>query len=96
MQRALLVLFSIIVLICLIGMATGSRIVSAQSTQVQTSAQTTQSSRQQVTCSGEGCDGLDPQPAGCAADAYTVQTAVFSDSYVELRYSPTCGTNWGG
>jgi hypothetical protein len=24
-----------------------------------------------------------------------VQTAVFSDSYVELRYSPTCATNWG-
>jgi hypothetical protein len=24
-----------------------------------------------------------------------VQTAVFVNSYVELRYSPTCGTNWG-
>jgi hypothetical protein len=24
-----------------------------------------------------------------------VQTAVFSNSFVELRYSPTCGTNWG-
>jgi Protein of unknown function (DUF2690) len=49
----------------------------------------------QVTCSGNGCNGLDPEKTGCAADAFTVQTAVFSDSYVQLRYSPTCGTNWG-
>ena len=24
-----------------------------------------------------------------------MQTATFSNSRVELRYSPTCGTNWG-
>ncbi len=55
----------------------------------------TQKSSAKVTCSGNGCNGQNPAATGCEADAYTVQTAVFSNSYVELRYSPTCGTNWG-
>ena len=49
------------------------------------------------------CDGDDPQTSGCAADAYTVQTKTVTDQsggglgtlgYVDLRYSPHCGTNW--
>ncbi len=48
-----------------------------------------------ASCSGTGCNGQDPEKTGCEAGAYTVQTAVFSNSYVELRYSPTCATNWG-
>ena len=56
---------------------------------------TARGSRAQVTCSGTGCNGQDPEKTGCEAGAYTVQTAVFSNSYVELRYSPTCQTNWG-
>lgn len=51
-----------------------------------------------VSCYGDYCSGLDPQSSGCAADAYTV----FSESvygtagatYVEVRWSPTCKTNW--
>jgi hypothetical protein len=91
MQRLRLVLFLTVLLISLLGVAafTESRIASAQATYV------TQHSRAQVTCSRDGCDGLDPVPAGCTADAYIVQTAVFSNSFVELRYSPRCGTNWG-
>lgn len=55
----------------------------------------TQRSSAKVTCSGNGCNGQSPAATGCEAGAYTIQTAVFSNSYVELRYSPTCGTNWG-
>jgi hypothetical protein len=89
MQRLRLVLLLTALLILLLGVAAfaESRIASAQPTQ--------QSRAQLISCSGNGCNGLDPVPAGCAADAYTVQTAVFSNSYVELRYSPRCGTNWG-
>jgi Protein of unknown function (DUF2690) len=52
-----------------------------------------------VSCSGNGCDGLDPQSTGCSYDAVTVPvsggTVSFSTGTIELRYSPTCGTNWG-
>jgi hypothetical protein len=42
------------------------------------------------------CDGMDPQTTGCAADAYTVPggTAKGPGGTVELRYSPSCKTNW--
>ncbi len=88
MQRIRMFLFSTALLVSLFGMTafTGLSVASAH---------TTQPSHPQVTCSGNGCDGLNPAMTGCSADAYTVQTAVFSDSFVELRYSPTCGTNWG-
>ncbi len=56
---------------------------------------TARGSHAQASCSGTGCSGQDPEKTGCEAGAYTVQTAVFSNSYVELRYSPTCKTNWG-
>ncbi len=52
-----------------------------------------------VTCIGNGCNGLDPVATGCARDAFTVGTsggtASFGTGSIELRYSPTCGTNWG-
>ncbi len=49
-----------------------------------------------VTCSGDYCSGQDPQAAGCAADAYTVVSARIPGtySYIELRWSPTCKSNW--
>ena len=54
-----------------------------------------------VSCSGDGCNGLDPSQTGCDdARAYTAQTAIIKDyagnqiGLVELRFSPTCGTNW--
>src|SRR5213079_2794921 len=60
-----------------------------------TSAHATQHSIAQVTCSGSGCNGKDPEATGCFAGAYTVQTATLSTIFVQLRYSPRCGTNWG-
>ena len=46
-------------------------------------------------CSGFGCDGYDPNADGCATGA-TVPTSV-TNSYgtLQLRWSPTCKTNWG-
>ena len=100
MRRIRLFLFSTALLVSLFGMTaiTGSSIASAH-TQVTNArannAHATRGSHSQVTCSGDGCDGQNPATTGCSAGAYTVQTAVFSNSFVELRYSPTCGTNWG-
>ena len=90
MKRMRLVLFSMALLVTLFGL---TAIVAYA--QVTTHTQAVQNSHVQVTCSGNGCNGLNPVTTGCSAGAYTVQTAVFSNSYVELRYSPTCGTNWG-
>lgn len=51
-------------------------------------------------CSGTGCDGRDPIQAGCASDAYTAISDYIYNSVgnavarVDLRYSPSCGTNW--
>ncbi len=55
-----------------------------------------------ATCTGTGCDGTDPINTGCSADA---QPATYNPQYVmngtttlavvELRWSPSCGTNWG-
>jgi hypothetical protein len=52
-----------------------------------------------VTCSGYGCDDQDPIATGCSAGSYTVTSAPVTlggTSYgtVELRWSPTCQTNW--
>ena len=49
-----------------------------------------------VGCWGDWCSGTDPQATGCAADAYTVASAFHSGTgfLVELRWSPTCKTNW--
>lgn len=49
------------------------------------------------------CNGTNPTDVGCSADAYTVfnaQTPIVDQTngavigYLELRYSPHCGTNW--
>jgi hypothetical protein len=51
-------------------------------------------------CSGMGCDGQDPVQTGCVNGAYTVATDDIYDNNgavigrVDLRYSPTCETNW--
>ncbi len=56
-----------------------------------------------VTCSGNGCNGLDPETTPCASDAITAQTksiyATISGKstyvgYVQLRWSNACKTNW--
>ena len=98
MRRIRLFLFSTALLVSLLGM-TAFTSVSIASAHTQAQASRTHATLphrpQVVNCSGEGCDGLNPQTEGCAADAYTVQTAVFGNSFVELRYSPACGANWG-
>ncbi len=52
-----------------------------------------------ATCPGNGCNGLDPVSTGCARDGITVRTTggtvSFRTGTIQLRYSPTCGTNWG-
>lgn len=88
MQRTRLVLVSIALLVSLLGITAFAGVPTV-------SAHATQHNRPLVTCSGNGCNGLNPQLTGCSADAYTVQTAVLPQFYVQLRYSPTCGTNWG-
>ena len=53
--------------------------------------------------SATNCNGTNPHTVGCATDAYTVfnaQTPIYDQTngaligYLELRYSPHCGTNW--
>ncbi|MEU0375372.1 DUF2690 domain-containing protein [Streptomyces sp. NPDC006283] len=45
-------------------------------------------------CHGSGCRGLDPNQAGCSADAYTVARVNTLAGTVQLRYSPSCRSNW--
>jgi hypothetical protein len=52
-----------------------------------------------ASCSAGGCDYQDPATTGCSTGSYTVVSAgVFSAGVrygtVELRWSPTCQTNW--
>jgi len=87
MPRIRLFLFSA-VLLALIGMTALAGVSTA-------AASSTRHSHSLVKCSAKGCNGQDPLMTGCAADARTVQTAVLSTAFVQLRFSPTCGTNWG-
>ncbi|MFD3427313.1 DUF2690 domain-containing protein [Nocardia fluminea] len=51
-----------------------------------------------VSCYGDYCSGQDPLSTGCAGDAYTVAVGnvygTGGTQYVEIRWSPTCQTNW--
>lgn len=49
-----------------------------------------------ASCYGDYCSGKDPEATGCARDAYTVAHARIPGTYanVELRWSPSCKTNW--
>lgn len=47
-----------------------------------------------VTCYGDNCSGKDPQSSGCANDAYTATAANTASFSLQVRYSPTCKTNW--
>jgi hypothetical protein len=53
---------------------------------------------QAVSCYGDYCSGKDPQASGCSADARMVAVegvyGTGGESWVELRWSPTCKTNW--
>ena len=49
-----------------------------------------------VGCWGDYCSGQDPESTGCSADAYTLAAdeSYGTGAYVELRWSPTCKTEW--
>lgn len=47
-----------------------------------------------VGCWGDYCSGKDPQATGCGADAQTVAFENLEGARLELRWSPTCKTNW--
>jgi hypothetical protein len=49
-----------------------------------------------ATCSGTGCTYQDPQASGCSADAVTVANLKLPwvAQQLELRWSPSCKTNW--
>ena len=47
-----------------------------------------------VTCYGDYCSGKQPDQTGCAAGAVTVDAVDFRGGRLELRWSPTCKTNW--
>jgi Protein of unknown function (DUF2690) len=88
MSLVRLLLASVSLLVVLLG-ATLS--LGSQSTAY---AHTTGQTQASVTCTGNGCNNQDPQQTGCNIGAYTVQTGVLAREFIELRYSPTCKTNW--
>lgn len=47
-----------------------------------------------VGCYGDYCSGQDPEASGCAADAQTVAWYDDQGARLELRWSPTCQSNW--
>lgn len=47
-----------------------------------------------VGCYGDYCSGKDPMSTGCANGAYTVSYKDLSGARIEIRWSPTCKTNW--
>jgi hypothetical protein len=47
-----------------------------------------------VTCYGDYCSGEDPEATGCAEDADTIAWEDLPGARLEIRWSPTCKTNW--
>lgn len=53
-----------------------------------------------VTCSRNGCTGQDPAATGCSADGTTLLSKKILNASgqiigeIDLRWSPTCQTNW--
>lgn len=45
-------------------------------------------------CSGTGCNGLDPYKTSCRKDAKTVAKIYGQGVKLELRWSPSCQSNW--
>ncbi len=58
-------------------------------------AHTTRQAVHDASCSGDGCDNVDPEQSGCADGAYTVTSVDTPTANIQLRYSSICGTNWG-
>ena len=47
-----------------------------------------------VGCYGDYCSGKDPVAMGCDADGQTLAWKDLSGARLELRWSPTCKTEW--
>ena len=47
-----------------------------------------------ATCSGTGCDGLNPNTTGCDATAQNVHSTTSNGARIELRRSSECSTYW--
>lgn len=47
-----------------------------------------------ASCYGDYCSGQDPQNTGCANGAYTTKHYDFGTADLQVRWSPTCQTNW--
>jgi hypothetical protein len=54
-----------------------------------------------ASCHRDGCNGQDPQAAGCDADAYNIASFRYGNAnpylqgaWMELRYSPACDAAW--
>jgi hypothetical protein len=47
-----------------------------------------------VGCFGDYCSGQSPQQTGCSRDAVTTRSQDLIGARLELRWSPTCKTNW--
>lgn len=69
-------------------------LVLAASAAVTIPVSVTASAHADVTCYGDYCSGQDPTGTGCAADGQTVAWLDMSGARLELRWSPTCKTNW--
>ena len=67
----------------------------AHTTQQAAYAHTTRQAVHDASCSGDGCDNVDPEQSGCADGAYTVTSVDTPTADIQLRYSSICGTNWG-
>ncbi|GAC1402035.1 MAG: hypothetical protein NVS4B12_13790 [Ktedonobacteraceae bacterium] len=89
MRHIRLFLYSLIMLVALL-----TTLVSL-GVQGSVYAHSSQQAKVHITCSGNGCDNVDPQQSGCSVGAYTVQSLAYPTVYIQLRYSPRCGTNWG-
>lgn len=48
-----------------------------------------------VGCYGDYCSGEDPETTQCAKDAITLEVLETDSGRGELRWSPSCKTNWG-
>ncbi|MFD7508470.1 DUF2690 domain-containing protein [Streptomyces sp. NPDC059853] len=48
-----------------------------------------------VTCPGQGCDGRNPEAAGCGADAYSYRPAENNPVALQIRFNPACNAVWG-
>jgi hypothetical protein len=57
-------------------------------------ATTSASAAPAPSCYGDYCSGQDPEATGCGADAITVDWRDLSGARLELRWSPSCQTNW--